>query len=147
MVTCVHHISTIPSRTEQHTYTNHEKLLKEACYPTTHSWRAVLADEHWGDTAHATNAQTGNDSAAVDHTNLVMRRRLHSSTNEENDAEDHQTVAAAELLVEKGSDDGTEEAASSKQGDDIGSNVGVLLGGEAGRVGWQAKVTLEGVEG
>lgn len=48
-----------------------EELLEQASDTASSGWWAVLTDKHWGNGAHASDAETGNDTSAVDLANRV----------------------------------------------------------------------------
>lgn len=117
-----------------------QKLLEQTGDTATDGRRAVLADEDGRDGGHATDAEAGNDTAAVDLANGVARARLDGRANEEDYGEEHEGVASAEAFVEESGRDGAEEAAGREQRHDVGSYMGVFGGREAARVCGQAKV-------
>lgn len=126
---------------------NHQKLLKQARNPTPHGRRTILRHKDGRDAAHATDAQAGDEAAAIHLADGMQRRRLHGRADEKDEREGEQRVAAAELLVERRREDGAEEAAGGEEGDDILGDARVFGGGEAGRFGGEVEVLLEGLEG
>lgn len=108
-----------------------EKLLEQTGDTATDGRRAVLTNKDGSDGGHATDAEAGNDTAAVDLANVVLGARLNGRADEEDDGEEHEGVASAEAFVEESRRDGAEEAAGCEQGHDVGGYMGVFGGRKA----------------
>lgn len=72
---------------------------------------------------------------------------LNRSADEEDDREEHERVPASKTVVEERGADGAEETACCEERDDIGGDLGVVVGGEAGGVCGEAEVFFEGCQG
>ena len=125
---------------------NDKELLEETRDAPAYSGWAVLGDEDRRNARHSSNADTCNDSASVDLADGMVCGRLNGSSDQEDEAEGHERVATAELLVRDRSANGAEETAGREQRDDVGRDLGVLGGCEAGLVGREAEVCFEARE-
>lgn len=90
--------------------TDDQEFLEQTSDPASNLWRTIFGNEDRSDGTQASDPQTSNDTTGIDDANTVLSARLYGSTDQKDGREDHERVAPSELLVQKGCNDGAEEA-------------------------------------
>ena len=119
------------------------ELLEQARDASASFGRAVLADKHGCDAAHAANAESSNDSPCIDLADGVVGSGLDRRSDKEDKTEEHEREAAAEPVVDKRRGNGAEETASRQERDDVGGDLGIFGRSEPALVCRKAEILFE----